>query len=84
MNLLLRMMKSQLTVDEATVGMRGVIGAPAIRNRTAGIAAIEEETLGALNIQMNAIACMSDVKKLNKGTKTPGFSDLSMTFTEQA
>ena len=78
------MTKSQLTVDEATVGMRDVIGVPATRKKITGIAAIEADTLIAMNILMNAIACLSDAKKLNQGTKTTGFSDPSMTFTEQA
>ena len=78
------MMKSQLIVDEATVGMRGVIGVPATRKKITGIVAIEADTPIAVSILMNAIACLSDAKKLNQGTKTIGFSDPSMTFTEQA
>ena len=78
------MMKSQLIVDEATVGMREIIGVPATRKRITGIVAIEADTPTAASIQLNAIACLSDAKKLNQGTKTTGLNDPSMTFTEQA
>ena len=55
------MMTSQLTLEEANVGTTGVSGAPAIKNMEIGIAATKEETLGAENIQLNAIACMNYV-----------------------
>ena len=38
---------SQPTLDEATVGTPSILGAPAIKNMEVGIAAIEDETLGA-------------------------------------
>ena len=73
----------KLIAPDLTVGTRRKIGVPAIVTTIVGIVATKEETLGAKNTQQRAIGCITEAWKLNKGAKTTGFSDLSMTFTEQ-